>query len=85
MTPREIFNKISENWIYFILIIFILGFVWWNAATIDSQKVDVVNRCNEHWKKQLTIVCPALANQSENIWMNIDVNESKEKDEIIYW
>ena len=51
---------VKKNGFTVIGIIIILLVVWWNAATIDSQKKDLIDRCNAHWKSEVQKACPSV-------------------------
>ena len=68
----KILSKISEKWLIFLSIIIILALVWYDVATIQTQKVEIMDKCNEHWRGAVKKVCPLVLNNSPGIWMDLD-------------
>ena len=70
----ELFKKISEKKLIAVAILIILGMVWWNAATIDAQKADLVEECNIYWRDKIITVCPRA--QLDYAWMELGYNDT---------
>jgi len=51
---------VKENWFTVIGIIIILGITWYDVATVQAQKYDLVEECNHHWRTQTKGVCGTL-------------------------
>ena len=88
--PKEIiygFNDwIKKNMFTVIGIFIIISFVLYDMATVQKDKQDIVNKCNEYWFNQVQRVCPVLSTQKEaafdfnvSLSKNIDVGGLNDK------
>jgi len=83
MTETKISLKGYSDWVRknvftVIGIIIILSLVLWNASTIDKQKVEIADSCNEYWRIKMVEMCPLLA--EDGGWMSMDMSEFDEKE-----
>lgn len=53
----------KKNMFTVIGIFIILCLVLYDYATIQNDKRELVNRCNDYWFKQVKTVCPILSTQ----------------------
>ena len=82
--PKEIiygFNDwIKKNMFTVIGIFIIISFVLYDMATVQKDKQDIVNKCNEYWFNQVQRVCPVLSTQKESAAFDFNVSLSKNID-----
>lgn len=70
-------NWVKKNWFTMIGIIVVLLAVWYDLATIQTQKVEVAKACNDHWHEQLRDTCTTLDITGNTTF---DWNKIQEKD-----
>jgi len=84
LEPKKYWNQYKswchKNIFTVIGVLVILGMVWWNYSSCDSQKLDIANECNTHWRLEVAGKCPQLINSSG--WMDMDLGSMYEREEI---
>ena len=67
-------NFIAKNWLIFLSIVIILGITWYDVATVQSQKMEVLNKCIVECNEWARDACPMMkpAENFENIMINAE-------------
>ena len=64
VSSKIFYTKLNEwtkkNIFTVIGIIIILLVVWYDVVTVQTQKIEVVKKCNDHWQNQIKQYCPFL-------------------------
>ena len=71
----------KKHWVTVIGIWIICMVVIIDIATVHTQKVKVVEECNQHWKKKALEMCPAIVKEGfifgenlEQLGLNVTLN-----------